>query len=210
MTRKQSRDPLERLDTPPAATRALLHYLPALAGLRVIEPCAGANAITHVLTAAGCEVAAFDIEPRADGVLAVDTTTPGFFEQIATKHDPKRIALVTNPPFSRAAHYSRVGQMFDLCVLLVRLSWLESTRDREDLPDPDALIILPRLKFTGPGAIDPDTGKPYTGGDSVTVCWAIWAPGSRWPSRPIVRVSRKELHEIGAETHAPGLTVGAA
>ena len=195
--RRQSKDPLERLDTPACVTRALVRYLPALSGMNVIEPCTGENAITRVLQAeAGCCVSAFDIEPRDAGVTQADTLTPGFFEHIAVKYGSE-IAIVTNTPFSAAAKYWRRTQHFALVALLVRITWLEPAKDREDVRDPDAIIIVPRVRFTGPGAIDPETGKPYTGGDSATVCWAIWAHEDRFlPTRSIYRVNRRELAEL--------------
>lgn len=211
--RRQSADPLERLDTPAFITRALLKYVPELAGMKVIEPCAGANAMTRVLAdEGGCDVAAFDIEPRADGIMRADTLTPGFFEQIAAKYltpggnvlaDGRQIAVVTNTPFSKAADYWRRTRHFGLVALLVRITWLEKTHNREDVGDPDQIVIVPRTTFTGPGAIDPETGKPLTGGDSATVCWSIWRLDDAWFGRPIIRVGRREKADLERRVLAP-------
>lgn len=178
-------------------TRALIRNLPAVGGMNVLEPCAGANAITRVLESeAGCVVSAFDIEPRDPRVTQADTLTPGFFEQIALAMDATTLALVTNPPFSLAAAYARRSVLFGLTALLVRITWLEATKDREDIRDPDAVIVLPRGRFTGPGATNPLTGEPYSGGDSATVIWAIWSQTPLLPGFAIRRVNRREKAEL--------------
>jgi hypothetical protein len=50
--------------------------------------------------------------------------------------------------------------------LLLRLSFLEPTFERQDLlidNPPDAMIVLPRYSFTGDGK-----------SDSVTCAWMVW------------------------------------
>lgn len=77
--RRQSPDVLERYDTPPWITCALIAHAGVRLGPRVIEPMAGCGAMADVLrTHADCEIAAFDIEPRADGITTADVMTPGF------------------------------------------------------------------------------------------------------------------------------------
>ncbi len=206
MARRQSKDKLERLDTPDWVSRALVRHLPALAGMPVLEPCAGANAIGRVLAdEAGCAVSAYDIEPRDRRVSQADTLSKGFFSEDCWP-DAAVSAVVTNTPFSLAAEYWRRTRHFALVVLLVRITWLEATKEREDIADPDALIIVPRAKFTGPGAIDPETNEPYEGGDNATVCWAIWSRQAFLPTVAIRRVNRKEkaeLERVGLLTLAP-------
>jgi hypothetical protein len=189
MARRQSRDPLERLDTPAFMTRALLAHMPKIATHHIVEPCAGAGAIVEVLRHDGkAGVIGFDIEPRAGGIVQADTIALTDWTKLGAIAPS---ALVTNPPFSLAANYWRLGRAFDVTVLLVRQTWLEVSRDREDISDPDAMVLMPRVKFTGPGAIDPETGKPYTSSDSAACCWAIWAKDKRvLPARPIIRVAR--------------------
>lgn len=180
MARRQSKDPLERYDTPAWVTRALIKHGP-VQGWHVIEPCAGAGAMVDVLVEADCIVAAFDIEPRRDDITQLDTCMPGIFEQIRLGYGAD-LALITNPPFSRASEYQRRGALFRRTALLVRLSWLERTRDRLDVPDPVRLIVLPRPRFIGRGE------------DMVTVawaCWGDWAPG-------IIRLSRKDCEGLDA------------
>ncbi len=196
LPRRQSRDPLERLDTPAPVTRALLKHCPALRGLTVLEPCAGAFAIGDVLRHEGpCIVRGFDLEPRSDDVVRADTSRPSWWPDFGcVRFSPD--AVVTNTPFSLAATYWRLAQGFPLVALLVRITWLEACADREDVRDPDALIVLPRVKFTGPGAVDGE-GKAYGGGDSATVVWALWANDrTLLPARPIIRVNRQELKAL--------------
>jgi hypothetical protein len=117
-------------------TRALLQHCPSIQNHEVIEPCAGAFAMGDVLASAGgCEVSAFDIEPRSPFVYAADTLAAGFFESIAC--DRHRTAVITNTPFSLASDYWRQTQGFGLVALLVRITWLEACKDREDVRDPD-------------------------------------------------------------------------
>ena len=106
--RRQSKDPLERLDTPAWVTRALLAHLPALRGMRVIEPCAGAGAMSRVLEESGCSVRSFDVAPRAIGIEAADTLKKIFWWSVASESLPQT-ALVTNPPFSGAATLLRLA-----------------------------------------------------------------------------------------------------
>lgn len=186
MTRRQSADPLERYDTPPWMTRALIRRAGVQRGWKVIEPMAGCGAMAGVLVEAGCQVAAFDIEPRADGIAQIDTMTPGFFEQIAVTHG-RDLAIITNPPFSLAADLARRALRFVRVALLVRITWLEMTRDRCDIPDPDLVLVLPRPTFIGKGS------------DSATCVWACWG---EWAQSGVVRLSREDcaqyLPPIGA------------
>jgi len=193
-TRRQSRDPLERFDTPSWVTRALIKYGPLPRGLNVIEPMAGANAMTRVLAdEGGCTVAAFDIEPRADGITQADTLAPNFFVPLAMTHDGSTISVITNPPFSKAAALWRHAQFFRRTALLVRITWLERTKDRDDVPDPVRVIVLPRPKFTRQGS------------DSATVVWACWGD---WPPG-IVRLGHHDRNQLLLPLPASRLLVGA-
>lgn len=138
---------------------------------------AGANAMTRVLADEGdCIVAAFDIEPRAEGITQADTLAPGFFEQIQQQFDQDDISVVTNAPFSKAAALWRRTRFFRRVAILVRITWLERTNDREDVSDPTRVIVLPRPKYTGKGS------------DSATSVWACW--GDFEPG--VVRLSHRD------------------
>ncbi len=175
-TRRQSQDPLEFYETPPSVTRALMHVGP-VRGDRVIEPMAGANAITNVLRdEAQCDVTAYDIAPRGEGIIYADSLVPGFLAERRQPH----LTVVTNPAFSLAAELWRQTRTFTRVALLVRITWLERCKDREDVADPVRLIVLPRVKFTGKGS------------DSATVVWACWGD---WPPG-IVRLTRSDLKAL--------------
>jgi hypothetical protein len=188
--RRQSKDPLERLDTPDWVTRVLLDKWPHVRGKRVVEPCAGAGRMSRVLSAeGGCAVRSFDIAPRADGIDRADAVSPTFWSETY-----RREIVVTNPAFSIASTLFRRAWAYDApaIALLVRLSWLEAAEDRADLPDPDGLIVVPRPQFIESPearAIREAAGKKW-GGDSVTVAWAIWHPFS--PKLGIIRINRAQ------------------
>ncbi len=192
MIRRQSLDPLERLDTPDWCTRALIDRMPSIRGREVIEPCAGANRITAILAnEAVCPCVAFDIEPRHPAVSQQDATDRKWWMTIAPGW-----TLVTNPAFSMAAELFRAAWHEQRTIaLFVRLSWLEAVADREDIPDPHALIIVPRPKFIQSPefeAIRKASGKPW-GGDNVTCAWAIWNHRDKaLTAHPIQRVTRAQ------------------
>lgn len=187
IARRQSPDPLERYWTWPWQTRALF----ALGGvpqpiLRAIEPCAGAGWMVDVLTEhfGRDQVAAFDVQPDRADVTAADTMQPGFFEQVALATERQSTALITNPPFSLLASYARRGRMFGLTALLGRITWLEPTKDREDIRDPDRVIVLPRTSFGGPSA--------KKSSDSATAAWFIWGD----VAKGIARVKRSDIPRL--------------
>jgi hypothetical protein len=187
MAKRQSSDPLERYDTPAWMTRTLLARVPIF-GDKIFEPCAGTGAIASVVCEeAGCVVIAKDIEPRASWILKGDTLTN-------TDHWPTHpIGIITNTPFSRVADCVRlaVSERVPFVIALARLTFLERTADRDDIPDPDFAIVLPRI-------------KPWfmkTGTDSCTVAWFGWIrPGDQqarlmvrdtWPDG-IIRIGKAE------------------
>lgn len=203
-SRQQSKDPLERLDTPDWVTRALIAHCPAITRRRVIEPCAGASRLSRVLMADGqCSVRSFDLAPRAAGVEQANTLVRTFWRR-PDLGDLRRVAVVTNPPFSGAAELARLalGEGVGLLALLVRLTWLEATNDRCDVPDPDALIIVPRPKFIESAeaqAIREAAWNPW-GGDNCTVAWAIWSDEI---NRGIIRVNRQEKASLERRPRRP-------
>jgi hypothetical protein len=210
MSRRQSLDPLERLDTPDWCTRVLIDRMPSLRGRAVIEPCAGANRMGRVLAAdAGCVVDAFDLEPRDAMVRRQDATDCAWWSTIAPGW-----TLVTNPAFSMAAALFRAAWRPDRTIaLLLRLSWLEAAQDRADIPDPAALLVVPRPRFIQSPAFEAQrraTGKPW-GGDNVTCAWAIWNHRDACLTRhPIQRVTRAQKVQLDAPLRVPACAVAEA
>lgn len=160
-----------------------------------MEPCAGAGAVADVLRAdGGCQVSAFDMAPRREGIGSSDTIGADYSHWF---YSPA-LAVVTNPPFSRAAELWRLAHAnrTPLIALLLRLSWLEATQDREDIPSPQTVIVLPRPKFIESleaQAIRIAAGKAWNG-DTVTSAWCIWHPAA--PALGVIRVTRAEKREL--------------
>lgn len=189
VARRQSRDLLERYDTPAWCTRALLAKYPQISRGVYLEPCAGAGAISSVLVQDGpCAVISYDVAPRAAGIVQADTLVSEFWRRLP------RTSVITNPPFSRGAELWRLASHAGapLIALLLRLSWLEAADDRADIPDPDTVIVLPRPSFIESPearAIREAAGKKWSG-DSVTSAWMVWEPGA--PRRGVIRVTRRD------------------
>jgi hypothetical protein len=179
--RRQSKDPLERYDTPAWMTLALFAYAePLMYSGRFVEPCAGKGAIMRVVRAhEGCKIIGADIDPRAHGIRRLDTLRPRPWPK-----DMRGTDVITNPPFSRGADAYRVAFANGArsIALLLRLNWLEPVDDRADIPSPHRLIILPRIGghwFAGKAT------------DNVTVAWHVWDYDRRLGVlEPIRRVPR--------------------
>jgi hypothetical protein len=152
-------NPREFYPTPAWATHALLDRFGSTIPDPIIEPCCGQGHILNVLKKRGHTAAGFDI---------------------TTGHDARHVhlyndfdAVITNPPFSLA--FEILQTIFKarrrFVALLLRLSFLEPTYQREDLlaeRPPNHLIILPRISFTGDGKTD-----------SVTCAWMVWDLAAR-------------------------------
>ena len=151
--------------TPELATRSLLGIVSINSYNSVLEPCSGTGGISNVLTDRFTRVSTNDIDDSVDAGIHVDylSVPVGWF--------PKYDWVITNPPFSLAIDFlkkareeTRVG-----VAMLLRLSFLEPTRDRGyylSNNQPNHVIVLPRISFTG----DSKT-------DSVTTAWMVWIHG---------------------------------
>ncbi len=147
--------------TPAEFTRSLLHFHPAIAGAIVLEPCAGAGAITRVLLEHGCGVSENDIDPRHSRPMVMDATEAAFWRSIRTEW------VVTNPPFNVAFQILQhaIKHADKGVALLLRKTFLEPTEERGPwlaANPPTRIIGMPRYSFRG------------TGSDSVSCDWMIW------------------------------------
>lgn len=141
----------------------------------ILECCSGNRAIADVLSICLPDTMILtndiDIEREADYYF---DATRGFNWQVMARTHPFDW-VITNPPFGVASRIiphavktARRGVIF-----MLRLSWLEPTRDRAEFlrfghpPLGGLYPINPRPKFR----VNKD-GKPGT--DSVTVAWYIW------------------------------------
>lgn len=128
----------------------------------VFECCAGAGDIAEPLRRRGHRVITNDLDATRACDSADDARNTWLWERTIPDW------TITNPPFKvatpiveNALRYSRAG-----VAMLLRLTWLEPTRDRADLLGrcpPTKLIVLPRYSFTGDGKTD-----------SVTCAWMVW------------------------------------
>ena len=156
--------------TPPHLTQALLDRVPEVRGT-VWEPCAGAGWMLDVLGAEGPRVAyGTDVLPQREDVREHDFLVDDWRDVHPAGDPPDWI--VTNPPFVLGADILRHAlSITPRVALLVRLTFLEGTRDRLDLfreHPPARVIMLPRTAFPR------GDGRPQSGTDSVPPCWLVW------------------------------------
>lgn len=119
-------------ETPPEATRALLHIEPGLPE-RIWEPACGPGAMARVLRAAGHTVLATDLvdyESPDQDAAGIDFLFP-----MNWASDPiaafRPGAIVTNPPFKLAAEFAQAAiERAPRVCLLLRLAFLEGERRR--------------------------------------------------------------------------------
>lgn len=148
----------------------------------IFEPCVGDGSLSRPLRA--ClyvhDVTTSDIAPTSMYEAlrrsqagqhveiphySLDATDPNTYARVAQERG--RIDwTVTNPPFSRAAEIIQAALRYSRVAMLLRISFLEPTRQREQFLTecpPSAIRYMPRMSFTSDGKTD-----------SVTVMWAIW------------------------------------
>lgn len=166
------RDPLDRYYTLPWAIRPLTCTLGRrIKGTRAWEPCAGGGAIVRELESWCSWVWSSDLDPDATAdVVGVDFL--GFDSDSAPTVD----WIVTNFPYRGVANFVRHALLLaDRVAALLRLSFLEACRDRQDilldcqLTD---LLILPRIPFGGPAGELVRQGKQSS--DHMTHAWFVW------------------------------------
>jgi hypothetical protein len=166
--------------TPAWCTEALLAVCPPPAGLRIVEPAAGTGAMVSVFLAAGREVRAVEVRPRALPFLReLCPSTWGDWLSIARGGKDHRLeeacggpieecAIVTNPPFAIAQEF--VAATLSLgspwVGMLLRLNVLGSRRWREiwiDYPPSTLLPLSRRPSFTPDGKTSMDN-----------YAWFVW------------------------------------
>jgi hypothetical protein len=168
--------------TPEWATRALLRAVPGIDQAKsILEPCAGDGHISKVLALELPEVKITTND--IDRSRKVDSHYDANYGPSWTYFPPVDW-IISNPPFVSAVgiamkslKHARIG-----VAMLLRLSFLEPTLDRQDWLSenpPDELIVLPRISFTGDGKTD-----------SVTCGWMVWWKVSNMPLR-MIQVIRK-------------------
>lgn len=149
--------------TPEWATRELLERV-AVYGT-VLEPCVGAGDMAAVLrNHLMVRVLTNDLDRNHPADYHEDATDPAFWRRFGDSLD----WVVTNPPFIVADRILPLAVRYaNHVAMLLRLTYLEPCEGRAlwlaNNP-PSALIVLPRISFTGDGKTD-----------SATCAWMVWS-----------------------------------
>ena len=174
----------DRYLTPPMATSALMQAFPEIEGGLLLDPCAGDLRMSaQIQPGRFSQARTNDIDATSPAQTHMDATSAeawGYWKQ--KRHGvwgPHPCWCVTNPPFGRASAiaWQALEAGFHLALLL-RITWLEPTADRQWLArrPPTAQLVLPRIDFIGAGKAD-----------GATCCWFIWGPVK--PGIQILRAS---------------------
>ncbi len=134
---------------------------------RMLEPCCGDGSISRLLELIPrTAVLTNDIDLKVSADTHYDASDASYWMRLSKSTHLDWV--ITNPPFSKAKEILEHSLRYaDNVALLLRLSFLEPTFERQDLLSecpPDAMIVLPRYSFTGDGK-----------SDSVTCAWMIWS-----------------------------------
>lgn len=190
------RDPLDRYYTPEWATEELIKYLGSRLFGSVWEPCCGADMIGRAVREHGpvSHYLGTDVDPKAttiemrrndDGVWEMENFdfSPVDFLNDVHPGDLSLTSLdtydwiVSNPPYTipykngkaTAADFVEQALMYRCRVaMLLRLTWLEPTLDREELfreNPPTDVLILRRVQYLNSGSQN-----------MCTSAWVIWDP----------------------------------
>jgi hypothetical protein len=152
--------------TPAHATQALMDRI-SLFG-RILEPCSGDGDIARVCgSRLGTTVYTNDLHAKRPSQFHLDIRAAESWRVIQRETGPIDW-VVSNPPFSYATAIVKRSHEHARCgvAMLLRLSFLEPTLKRGEwlaANPPSALIVLPRISFTGDGKTD-----------SVTCAWIVW------------------------------------
>jgi len=143
---------------------------------RIFDPCCGNSHATALTFGRDNSVASNDIIPPENSDRYCFDATDPWCVHIPEYYLSAIDWVITNPPYKRGMSESIVQQALIHAntgvAMLLRLSWLEPTRNRVKLltnssPRMELLAVYPvspRPKF------DPN----QNGNDSVTVAWFIW------------------------------------
>ena len=154
----------EAYDTPAEAVVPLLPHLQP--GTYFIDPCAGAGELIKHLSAAGhiC-VDAFDIEPRAAGLRALD-----FLAATGSEIDNEAgVVFITNPPWKRDllhAFIERCREYYCPAWLLIDANWMFTQQAAPYLTHCERIVTVGRVIWI--------PGTKMTGKDDCA--WFLFQP----------------------------------
>ena len=167
------RDPLDFYVETEAAVESLFGavYLPL--GCLVWDPACGIGTIPTVATKLGYPARASDIVDRGfPGADQIDFLS----EDVRRQRYDDRVAIVCNPPFSKAAQF--IEQALAIAdhhvAMLLPIKFLASQRRRKlfaETPVSQVLILSKRPSMP-PGAVLAAGGK--RGGGKEDFCWIVW------------------------------------
>ena len=157
------RKELDFYATPREAVEPLIQHL---GGITFCEPCAGAGDLIRHLEALDMKcVSAFDVEPRADGILRHDASW-------ITEDDLKGAdVIVTNPPWDRPV----LHQIIDRCSrlrptwLLFDADWMHTKQAIPWLRFCESIVSVGRVKWIA--------GSKAVGMDNC--CWYLFDANSK-------------------------------
>ena len=171
----KSRMPLDFYPTSQKLTEQLLLKYPISKDKVILEPCSGNGHISNYLKELGYTVITNDFDKTKPAEYGLDITDKLSLQII--NNDEACDVVITNPPFNIAnLILENCLEVVDEVVMLLRLSFLEATKDRKDVLNryKDNLIkvvtVNPRPKFR----------EDTKGTDSVTVAWFIWNKQFSW------------------------------
>ena len=177
---------LERVEndyypTPEAITKALLDVAD-IKGL-VFEPCAGNSAISRVLREDSriIQVIETDLTWGKGSRVPRDATLCDFWQYWTEDFELYPDWVVTNPPFNQAAQilHRSWENSIDGCAFLLRLSFLEPTRERSEMLKNKADF----LRYIIPVSPRPKFRRDTAGSDSVTCAWFVWDRRWSWQEK---------------------------
>lgn len=154
----------------------------AIRGQELVDPCCGDGRMVEQFAAGFKYLTLNDIEPRIEAARVDAMRASGAKVTLkrvdATIPEPGLWVgcdwVVTNPPWNLASKIAQhaIAEARRGVALLLRLSFLEATRKRQWIKrtPPRAVIVLPRISFTGTGRTD-----------SVVPAWFLWGPGVTKP-----------------------------
>lgn len=148
------RVPRDFYPTPAEAVVPLLRHLAPRT--QFVEPCAGNGALIDHLEAAGHRCgAAYDIEPRRDGIVQLDALTLNRFALGLAWE-----VIITNPPWDRKVLHPLIEHLSDLgpTWLLFDADWSHTRQAAPFMPRLRRIVSVGRVKWI------PDS--PFTGKDN--------------------------------------------
>jgi hypothetical protein len=197
----QSERGFDLYETPPCATRALLHFERDHMPRRVWEPACGPGAISRVLEAEGFEVQSSDLFAYGypGAVSGLDFLTVDRTHPIAIATD----GIVTNPPFYLAARsapfVARAIEIAPYVALLLRLPFLEGAgAERLKLTSGVARVYVASRRLP---MMHRDGWDGPKASSAMAFAWFVWDARHRGPGQ-LGFFDWKQFAHDGAETGA--------